>query len=309
MVAAVQSCPVFLDRDATIEKAVRAHRQGGRARVPGSSSSRRRSSPPTPTGCGARSRGTTGRRTGTPGSSTSRSSCPAPPPRPSARRPAKPAPTSPSASTSATPRGTTLYNTLVYFGPDGHPAGQAPQADAHRRRAARVGDGRRVDPARLRHARSAASAGLTCWENYMPLARAAMYAQGIDVYLAPTWDNSDVWVPTLRHIAKEGRIFVIGSASASGRRDVPADIPGRDDLYGDDDDWLSPGHSARSSTPTATSSPGRSSSRRASSSPSSTSRSPASPAASSTRWATTPVPTCSAFGRHRPKPAATFGEG
>jgi nitrilase len=43
----------------------------------------------------------------------------------------------------------------------------------------------------------------------MPLARAALYAQGIDVYL-PTWDNSDVWVPTLRHIAKEGRVHVVG---------------------------------------------------------------------------------------------------
>jgi hypothetical protein len=42
--------------------------------------------------------------------------------------------------------------------------------------------------------------GLICWENYMPLARAALYARGVDIYVAPTWDNSDVWVPTLRHI-------------------------------------------------------------------------------------------------------------
>src|SRR5437899_187957 len=65
--------------------------------------------------------------------------------------------------------------------------------------------------------------GLTCWENYMPLARAAMYAQGIDIYLAPTWDNSDVWVATLRHIAKEARIYVIGVNSCIRGADVPAD--------------------------------------------------------------------------------------
>ena len=48
---------------------------------------------------------------------------------------------------------------------------------------------------------------LICWENYMPLARVAMYERGVDVLLAPTWDNSDEWVPTLRHIAKEGQVF------------------------------------------------------------------------------------------------------
>ena len=47
-----------------------------------------------------------------------------------------------------------------------------------------------------------------------------MYAQGIDVYLAPTWDNSDTWVATLQHIAKEGRVYVIGVAPLlrGGRR-------------------------------------------------------------------------------------------
>jgi nitrilase len=86
--------------------------------------------------------------------------------------------------------------------------------------------------------------GLTCWENYMPLARAALYAQEVDVYLAPTWDNSDVWVPTLRHIAREGGAFVVGVNFCMRGTDVPAGLPGRDDLYGADDDWLARGNTA-----------------------------------------------------------------
>ena len=64
--------------------------------------------------------------------------------------------------------------------------------------------------------------GLICWENYMPLARAAMYEQGIDILLAPTWDNSDVWVASMRHIAKEGRCYVLGITSCLRASDVPA---------------------------------------------------------------------------------------
>lgn len=83
---------------------------------------------------------------------------------------------------------------------------------------------------------------LVCWENYMPLARAALYQKGIDVLLAPTWDNSDEWVPTLRHIAKEGRVFVVGVTAYLRGCDVPRDLPGADDLYGDADDHLSRGN-------------------------------------------------------------------
>lgn len=83
--------------------------------------------------------------------------------------------------------------------------------------------------------------GLLCWENYMPPARAAPYAQGIDIWLAPTWDTSDVWPSTLRHIAKEGRMHVIGVAPLLRGSDVPADLPGRDALYGGENDWLSRG--------------------------------------------------------------------
>jgi nitrilase len=57
----------------------------------------------------------------------------------------------------------------------------------------------------------------------MPLARYAMYAKGVDVWAAPTWDTSDVWVPTLRHLAKEGRMYVIGVAPLLCGSDVPAD--------------------------------------------------------------------------------------
>ncbi len=83
---------------------------------------------------------------------------------------------------------------------------------------------------------------LICWENYMPLARAAMYQRGIDVLLAPTWDNSDEWVPTLRHIAKEGQIFVVGVTACLRGSDVPRDLPGAADIYGGDDDWMSKGN-------------------------------------------------------------------
>ncbi|HEU5082008.1 MAG TPA: carbon-nitrogen hydrolase family protein [Acidimicrobiales bacterium] len=83
---------------------------------------------------------------------------------------------------------------------------------------------------------------LICWENYMPLARVAMYEQGIDVLLAPTWDNSDEWVPTLRHIAKEGQIYVVGVTACLRGSDVPRDLSDADDLYGGADDWMSKGN-------------------------------------------------------------------
>ncbi|MCE9621468.1 MAG: carbon-nitrogen hydrolase family protein [Actinomycetia bacterium] len=83
---------------------------------------------------------------------------------------------------------------------------------------------------------------LICWENYMPLARMAMYERGIDVLLAPTWDNSDEWVPTLRHIAKEGQIFVVGVTAFLRGSDVPRDLPDAEELYGGDEDFMSRGN-------------------------------------------------------------------
>ncbi|WP_196892509.1 carbon-nitrogen hydrolase family protein [Aureivirga marina] len=52
--------------------------------------------------------------------------------------------------------------------------------------------------------------GLICWENYMPLARMAMYQKGIQIYIAPTADAREDWINTMKHIALEGRCFVLG---------------------------------------------------------------------------------------------------
>jgi nitrilase len=83
---------------------------------------------------------------------------------------------------------------------------------------------------------------LICWENYMPLARAALFHKGIEVLLAPTWDNSEVWLSTLRHIAKEGQVFVVGVTAYLRGCDVPRDLPHADDLYGGADDFMSRGN-------------------------------------------------------------------
>jgi nitrilase len=139
--------------------------------------------------------------------------------------------------------GSTLYNTQLWFGPEGTLLGKHRKLmpTGGERLVWGMGDGSGLVVFDTELGRLG---GLTCWENYMPLARYVLYDQGIDVYVAPTWDNSDVWVPTLRHIAKEGRVYVIGVNFCLRGTDIPDDIAGRDELYGGEEDWLAKGNSA-----------------------------------------------------------------
>jgi nitrilase len=123
----------------------------------------------------------------------------------------------------------TLYCTLLYFGPDGRLLGK------HRKLkptgAERLiwgeGDGSTLTVLETDLGRIG---GLICWENYMPMARMAMYSKGVEIYLAPTADARDTWQATLRHIACEGRCFVLGCNQFVSKEMVPTDLPGVGEL-------------------------------------------------------------------------------
>jgi nitrilase len=125
--------------------------------------------------------------------------------------------------------GGTLYCTTLYFGPGGSLLGK------HRKLkptgAERLiwgeGDGTTLTVVDTEFGKVG---GLICWENYMPLARMAMYQKGVQIYLAPTADARDTWQATLRHIACEGRCFVLGCNQFITKDHYPEDLPGLDDL-------------------------------------------------------------------------------
>lgn len=135
--------------------------------------------------------------------------------------------------------GTTLYNTVVTIGPDGSILNRHRKLMPTNPERMVWGQG---DAAGLKVVDTPAGriGSLICWESYMPLARYALYAQNIDIYVAPTWDCGENWIASMRHIAREGGCWVVALATAIQGSDVPSSFPSRDTLF-KPDDWLCDG--------------------------------------------------------------------
>jgi nitrilase len=127
----------------------------------------------------------------------------------------------------------TLYNALLYHGPDGrlvlHHRKLVPTN--HERLVWGPGDGGGLRAIETELGRIG---GLICWENYMPLARFALYESGVEIYVASTADDGDAWQATLVHIARESRAFVVAPSHFQRATSYPDDFPLRAELEGRD---------------------------------------------------------------------------
>jgi nitrilase len=134
-----------------------------------------------------------------------------------------------------------IFNTIIYFGTDGTILGK------HRKLIPTGGE-------RLMWSQGGGDTlvsfetqigklgGLLCWENFMPLARQSMYNQGVQIYVAPTWDSSESWLTAMRHIAREGGMYVIGCCQALRVADIPEEFEFKS-LYPQGRDWVNKGNS------------------------------------------------------------------
>ncbi|ANU27128.1 carbon-nitrogen hydrolase family protein [Planococcus versutus] len=120
----------------------------------------------------------------------------------------------------------TLYCTVLFFGPDGELLGKHRKLKptGSERLIWGQGDGSTLPVFETPYGRLGA---LICWENYMPLARAAMYDKGIQIYVMPTADGRDTWTSTVRHVAAEGRCFVLSCNQYSTKSMYPEAISSR----------------------------------------------------------------------------------
>lgn len=134
----------------------------------------------------------------------------------------------------------TLYCTLLYFGANGQLLGKHRKLKptAAERLIWGEGDGTTLSTFETE---LGVIGGLICWENYMPLARMAMYKKGIEIYAAPTADARDSWISTMIHIAREGRCYVIGCNQIIRKEDYPNHL--RPELAEDRPEVLSRGGS------------------------------------------------------------------
>lgn len=121
--------------------------------------------------------------------------------------------------------GGTCYCTALFFGPDGALLGthRKLMPTAAERLIWGFGDGSTLTAVETPYGRLGS---VICWENYMPMLRMAMYAKGVTLYCAPTVDDRETWLPTMRHIALEGRCFVLTACQFLRRGDLPEGVRG-----------------------------------------------------------------------------------
>jgi nitrilase len=138
--------------------------------------------------------------------------------------------------------GGSLYNCVLYIDERGTLLGKHRKLmpTAAERLVHAQGDGSTLETYDLSIGRTCA---MICWESYMPLARYAMYAAGVQIYAAPTFDRGEPWLSTLRHVAKEGRVYVIGCCSPYRKADIPDRLAFKEKYLVSADEWLNPGDS------------------------------------------------------------------
>jgi nitrilase len=136
-----------------------------------------------------------------------------------------------------------LYNTLLYISPEGEIMGKHRKLvpTGGERLVWAQGDGSTLD---VFDTAIGKLGGLICWENYMPLARYTLYAWGVQIYIAATWDRGEPWLSTLRHIAKEGRVYVLGCGMALRKSDIPDSLGLTERFYSTTGEWINAGDSA-----------------------------------------------------------------
>ena len=118
----------------------------------------------------------------------------------------------------------TIYNSLLVYSPAGELAlhHRKLMPTNHERLVWGLGDGKGLETVTTDLGKVG---GLICWENLMPLARAALYQDGVEIYLAPTADDSEDWHDSMKHIARESRAFVLSCCVFQRASSYPTDVP------------------------------------------------------------------------------------
>ncbi|MCE2613683.1 carbon-nitrogen hydrolase family protein [Flavobacteriaceae bacterium D16] len=137
--------------------------------------------------------------------------------------------------------GSSLFNTLLFIGEQGEILGK-------HRKLIPTGGERLIwaqgDGSSFKAYDTSAGkiAGLICWENYMPLARNAVYETGAQILAAPTWDKSPNWLQSMQHVAREGGLFVVSTCMALNINDIPEEFDFKK-LYPEGRKWINTGNS------------------------------------------------------------------